>query len=194
MSKAVWKPGTLLSPVPPVMVSCGTLQTPNILTIGWTGIVNSDPAMTYISVRPTRYSYGLIKASGEFVINLTTAKLVRAADYCGVKSGANTDKFKEMKLTPVPAAMLSVPLIAESPVSLECRVVEVKELGSHHMFLAEILCVDVDEQYIDEQGKLLLHKCGLAAYAHGSYYELGKRLGTFGYSVRKKPSAGKAKR
>ncbi len=194
MSKAVWKPGTLLSPVPPVMVSCGTLQSPNILTIGWTGIVNSDPAMTYISVRPTRYSYGLIKDSGEFAINLTTSKLVRAADYCGVKSGANTDKFKEMKLTPVPAAMLSVPIIAESPVSLECRVVEVKELGSHHMFLAEILCVDVEEQYIDEQGKLLLYKCGLAAYAHGSYYELGKRLGTFGYSVRKKPPAGKAKK
>ena len=193
MSKVVWKPGALLAPVPPAMVSCGTMQSPNVLTIAWTGIINSDPAMTYISVRPTRYSFGLIKESGEFAINLTTANLVRAADYCGVKSGANTDKFKEMKLTAVPASMISAPLIAESPVSLECRVTEVKELGSHHMFLAEILCVDVDDQYIDEQGKLMLRKCGLAAYSHGEYFALGKRLGKFGYTVRKKPSSGKTK-
>lgn len=192
MSKTVWKPGTLLNPVPLAMVSCGTMEKPNIITIAWTGIINSDPAMTYISVRPSRYSHPIIKGSGEFAINLTTSALVRAADFCGVKSGKDVDKFAKMHLTPVPASMISAPLIDESPVSLECRVTEIKSLGTHDMFLAEILCVDVDDKYIDEKGKLMLHKSGLITYSHGEYFALGKRLGSFGYTVRKKPKSTKA--
>ncbi len=186
MRKTVWKAGTLLSPVPLAMVTCGTMEKPNILTIAWTGIVNSYPAMTYISVRPSRYSYNIIKETGEFAINLTTSALIRAADFCGVKSGETVDKFTKMRLTAAPASIIGAPLIEESPVSLECRVTEIKPLGTHDMFLAEILCVDVDEQYIDEKGKLLLHKCSLAAYSHGEYFALGKRLGSFGYSVKKR--------
>lgn len=187
MRKQVWKPGTMVSPVPPVMVSCGSMEKPNILTIAWTGIVNTIPAMTYISVRPERHSYPLIKESGEFVINLTTRNLTWAADYCGVKSGADTDKFAACKLTPQPASQVSAPLIKESPVNIECRVEQVIPLGSHHMFLARIVAVNVDEALVDANGKLHLDKGGLVAYSHGEYFALGEKLGSFGYSVRKKP-------
>ena len=150
MGKQLWKPGTMVSPVPPVMVSCGSLEKPNILTIAWTGIVNTIPAMTYISVRPERHSYPIIKESGEFVINLTTRRLTRAADYCGVKSGANTDKFAACKLTAEPASHVNAPLIKESPVNIECRVKQVIPLGSHDMFLAQIVAVNVDETLVDQ--------------------------------------------
>ena len=180
MAKLVWKPGALLAPSPPALVSCGTVEAPNLLTI-------TRPAMTYISVRPERYSYGLIRESGEFVINLTTVGLVRAADFCGVRSGRELDKFAHCGLTPVPASEVSAPLIEQSPLSLECRVKQILPLGSHEMFLSEIVAVDVDEQLVDREGKLHLSRAGLAAYAHGEYFALGERLGTFGFSVRKKP-------
>ena len=174
MGKVFWNGGTLLSPVPPVMVSCGTLEKPNIITIGWTGIVNTKPPMTYISVRPERYSYNIIKESGEFAINLTTSALVKKADVCGVKTGA------------IPAEKIKAPLIEESPLSLECKVKQIIHLGTHDMFLAEIVGADIEERYIDSKGKLNLQQCGLAAYAHGEYFALGRKLGDFGFSVRKK--------
>lgn len=186
MKKEIWKAGNMVYPLPAVMVSCGRRgERPNILTVAWTGTVCTNPPMAYISVRPERYSYDIIRETGEFVINLTTRKLVRAADYCGVRSGRDVDKFQEMHLTPEPAERLEAPLIGESPVNIECRVTEVKELGSHHMFLAEVLCVHVDTSYMDEKGKFGLNRTGLAAYSHGEYLELGGKLGTFGYSVKK---------
>ena len=175
-----------LAPVPAVMVSCGTMEKSNIITIAWTGIVNSDPAMTYISVRPSRYSYDLIRESGEFVINLTNDKLIRATDLCGVKSGRDGYKFQLAKLTKEPASQLACPMIAESPISLECRVKQVLPLGSHDMFLAEIVAVNVDESLLDEKGKLHLSHAGLMSYSHGEYFGQGRRLGSFGCSVRKK--------
>lgn len=186
MSKVTWNGSTLLGPIPPVLVSCGSLEHPNLLTIAWAGIVNTIPPKTYISVRPERYSYGLIRESGEFVLNLPTAKLVRAVDYCGVKSGKEVDKWKEMQLTAVPASRVSCPLLAESPLSLECRVTDVIPMGTHEMFLADIVATDVEECLLDEKGALHLERAGLLAFAHGTYYALGDRLGTFGYSVRKK--------
>ena len=186
MSKTIWKGGALLAPIPPAMVSCGTVETPNILTIAWTGIINTRPAKTYISVRPSRYSYQLIKDSGEFVINLTTADLVRAADFCGVRSGKDINKFAHCHLTAVPASEISAPLIEESPLSLECKVTEIIPLGSHDMFLADVVAVDVDDRYLDQDGKLHLDRAGLAAFAHGEYFEMGKKIGSFGFSVRKK--------
>lgn len=186
MSKAQWRGATLLAPVPAVMVSCGTMEASNILTIAWTGIINSNPPKTYISIRPERHSYEIIKASGEFVINLTTSPLVRATDFCGVRSGRDFDKFEKMALTKEPSVHLNCPMIGESPVNLECRVTEIVPLGSHDMFLADILTVNVDEQYLDESGKLHLDRAQLISYAHGEYFELGKKLGSFGYTVRKK--------
>ena len=187
MAKEIWKPGNMVYPLPAVMVSCGRRgERPNILTVAWTGTVCTNPPMAYISVRPERFSYGIIRETGEFVINLTTKKLARATDYCGVRSGRDVDKFREMHLTAVPAEHVSAPLIGESPVNIECRVTEVRELGSHHMFLAEVLCVHVDSSYMDERGKFELNRTGLLAYSHGEYLELGKKVGTFGYSVKKK--------
>ena len=186
MSKISWKGGTLLAPVPPVLVTCGTIDKPNVLTIGWTGICATHPPMTYISVRPTRYSYDIIKSSGEFVINLTTKSMVRAVDFCGVKSGKDTDKFAVCGLHPEPCSVGNTPCLAESPLSLVCKVVSTTDLVSHTMFLAEIIGIEADERYIDENGKLNLHQCGLLAYAHGEYFTLGEKLGTFGYSVRKR--------
>ncbi len=186
MAKECWKPGTLLAPLPPALVSCGTMERSNILTVAWTGIVNTSPAMTYISLREERYSYGLIRESGEFVINLTTRSLARAADFCGVRSGAKTDKFSSLHLTKEPVTHLSCPAIGESPLNLECRVTQVIPLGSHHMFLAEILAVNVDGSLLDENGKLQISRAHPVAFAHGAYFELGQRLGTFGYSVKKK--------
>ena len=190
MAKEKWKGGALLAPVPPAMVSCGTPEKPNVLTIAWTGIINTQPPKTYISVRPSRYSYNIIKESGEFVINLTTRDLVRAADYCGVHSGAHKDKFKVCSLTAEPSHEIGAPSIAESPVSLECRVTDIVPLGTHDMFLADIVSVGIDPEYIDENGKLRLDKCGLVAYAHGDYFELGKKIGSFGFSVKKKHKKG----
>ena len=186
MAKVIWKPGTFIYPIPAVMVSCGTMEKSNIITVAWTGILNTNPAIVYISVRPTRYSYNLIKNQGEFVINLTTKDLVKQTDWCGVKTGAKVDKFKEMKLHKQRAKFVKCPLIKESPVSIECKVKEIKELGSHHVFIAEVLSIDADEKYIDEKRAFDISKCDLIAYANGGYYVLGKKVGRFGFSVKKK--------
>ena len=181
------KPGAVLSPLPAVMVSCQKEGgKPNIITIAWTGIVNSEPPMTYVSVRKSRFSHDIIKESGEFVINLTTESLAFATDWCGVKSGRDFDKFAEMKLTPEPSEKVSCPGIAESPVCLECVVKEIREYPSHDMFVAEIVNVRVDESIMDEKGRVCFEKAGLLCYNHGEYYSQGsRRLGTFGYSVMK---------
>ena len=186
MSKITWKGGALVAPVPPAMVTCGEGERANIITIAWTGIINTHPPKTYISVRPSRHSYNLIKESGEFVINLTPSRLVRAADFCGIHTGRKVNKFERCGLHTEPASAVQCPLLAESPMSLECRVTEVIELGSHHMFLADIVAVNVDESLLDSEGKLHLDRGGLAAFAHGEYFELGKKIGTFGFSVKKK--------
>ena len=186
MSKLTWKSGTFIYPLPAVMVSCGTMEESNIITVAWTGIINTDPAMCYISVRPTRHSYEMIKKTGEFVINLTTKDLAYATDWCGVKTGAKVDKFKEMKLTKEKANFVNCPMIKESPVSVECKVKEIRELGSHHMFVAEILGINADEKYINENGAFDISKCDLIAYSNGNYYSLGKKIGRFGFSVQKK--------
>ena len=186
--KQQWKPGNMLYPLPAVMVSCAREEEkPNIITVAWVGTICSDPAMVSISVRPERYSYGIIRETGEFVINLTTEKLAYAADFCGVKSGRDTDKFARLHLTPEKAGKLSyAPIIKESPVNIECRVTEIRELGSHHMFLARVLAVDAAEIYLSAGGKFELNRTGLLAYSHGSYFTLGERCGSFGYSVKKK--------
>ena len=186
MSKVHWQGSTLLAPVPAALVSCGTVENPNALTIAWTGITCSDPPMTYISVRPQRHSYGIIKESGEFVINLTTGVMARATDFCGVRSGREMDKLAAAGLTVEPAQEVAAPVIAQSPLALECRVKQIIPLGSHDMFLAEIVAVDVEEKLLDEAGKLHLEKAGLMAYSHGEYFAMGKKIGSFGYSVRKK--------
>ena len=186
MSKKIWKPGTFVYPIPAVMVSCGDMENSNIITVAWTGIINTNPAKVYISFKPERYSYNIIKEKKEFVINLTTEKLAYATDWCGVKTGAKVDKFKEMKLTKEKCKNVSAPAIKESPVSIECKVIEIKEMGSHHMFIAEVLSIDADEKYINEKGAFDISKCNLIAYANGGYYELGKKIGKFGYSVEKK--------
>ena len=190
MSKQLWKPGNMLYPVPVAMVSCKRPgEKPNIITIAWAGTICSDPAMLSISVRPTRYSHGIIRETREFVVNLTTEKLVRAADLCGVKSGRSADKFALTGLTAEPCAHLAAaPLIAESPVNIECRVTEVKPLGSHDLFLAEVAGVHADERYLDQNGRFNINAAGLVVYSHGSYMALGRQLGTFGFSVRKKKS------
>ena len=196
MSKIKWKGGALLSPVPPAMVTCSDGEHDNIITIAWTGIVNTIPPKTYISVRPSRYSHKIIKESGVFAINLTTKALVRHADWCGVYTGAKVDKFVKCGLNREAATEIACPLIAESPLSLECRVTDIIPMGSHDMFLADIVAVDVDETLVDGNGKLHLERADVVAYAHGDYFELGKRLGSFGYSVakkKKKPTGGSAK-
>ena len=186
MSKISFPPGTMLNPVPVVMVSCGTMEHPNIVTVAWTGIVCSDPAMTYISLRPSRYSYDIIREAGEFTINLVNRDLTFATDFCGVKSGRDVDKFAAQDLTAVPGTAVDCPSIAESPVNLECRVVEVKHLGSHDMFLAEIVSVTADESLMDDTGALRMDRAGLTAYNHGHYYGLQRQeIGRFGYSVMK---------
>ncbi|MDO4277873.1 MAG: flavin reductase family protein [Lachnoclostridium edouardi] len=187
MGKQHWRPGNMLYPVPAVMVSCQRKgEKPNIITAAWCGTTVSDPAMVYVSVRPERYSYDIIKETGEYVINLVNKELVFAADFCGVRSGRDVDKFAEMKLTPFPSQKVAPPGIEESPVNLECKVKKILPLGTHHMFLAEIVNVTVDDKYMDEKGKFHLNSSGLVAYSHGEYFELGKKLGKFGYSVQKK--------
>ena len=193
-NKETWKPGTFLYPLPVVMVSCGTMEKSNIITVAWTGILNTNPATVYIAVRPTRYSYQLIKEQGEFVINLTNKNLVRATDWCGVKTGSKVDKFKEMKLTKEKADFVRCPMIKESPVSVECKVREIQEMGSHHVFVADVLAINADKQYIDEKGAFDISKCDLIAYANGHYYLLGKKLGKFGFSVQKKKKNGRKKK
>lgn len=195
MAKQIWKPGNMLYPLPAVMVSVrGSDGEDNILTVAWAGTVCTNPPMVSISIRPERHSYQMIKDSGEFVINLVTEELVRAADYCGVRSGRDVDKFTEMSLTKEPGEMVDAPLIAESPVNIECRVTECRELGSHHMFLAEVVSVHIEERYLDEKGKFHLNDAGLSAYSHGEYFSLGKKLGSFGYSVQKKKNKKKNKK
>lgn len=189
MAKQFWKAGNMLYPVPAVMVSCNREgEKPNIITVAWAGTVCTNPAMLSISVRPERYSYDIIKETKEFVVNLTTKELTYATDYCGVRSGRDVDKFAEMKLTPQPSQKIRAVGIAESPVNIECKVIEIKELGSHHLFLAEVVGVTVEDSYMDEKGKFHLNDIGLVAYSHGEYFELGEKLGKFGYSVQKKKS------
>lgn len=194
MAKIKWRGGTLLSPVPPALVTCRDGEHDNIITVAWTGILCSDPPKTYISVRPSRHSYEMIKKSREFVINLPTASLARAADWCGVCTGAKVDKFARCQLTKEAATEVNCPVIGESPLALECRVTDVLPLGSHDMFMADIVAVDVDESLLDEGGKLHLERADLIAYAHGDYYALGKRLGKFGFSVQKKKKNHKPKK
>lgn len=193
MAKQTWKAGNMIYPLPAVMVSCGDKEgNSNIITIGWTGTICTNPAMLYISVRPERYSYNMIKESGEFVVNLTTESLVKQTDYCGVKSGRDVDKFQETKLTRGKANELQfAPIIEESPVNIECKVERIEELGSHHMFIAKVVSVQVDEKYMDETGKFCLNDTNLLAYSHGEYLGLGKSLGTFGYSIKKKTKSKK---
>lgn len=186
MEKVTWKGGTLLSPVPAALVTCGTVEKPAGLTIGWTGITCSEPPKTYISVRPSRNSYGIIKESGEFVINMLPSHMVRQLDYCGIKSSRDEDKLAKMKLVPQPCQNVSAPQIAQAVISLECRVSDVIPLGSHDMFLADILSVNIAKDLIDERGRLRIEQAGLLAYAHGTYFALGKKIGTFGYSVKPK--------
>ncbi len=184
--KLTWKGGAMMSPTPAVLVTCGDMEKGNVFTVGWTGIINTIPPRTYVSVRPSRYSHGLISETGEFVINLTTAELIRAADICGVHSGRDKDKFEMCSLTPEPSETVASPSIAESPVNLECKVFDKISLGSHDMFLADITAVRVDESLVDEKGRLALEKCRLAAYSHGNYYELVKPVASIGFAVKKK--------
>ncbi|MBO5426406.1 MAG: flavin reductase family protein [Lachnospiraceae bacterium] len=187
MAKEVWKAGNMLYPVPAVMVTVSDgKDKDNIITIAWTGTINSDPAMVSISVRKSRYSHELLTANGEFVINLVTRDLTYAMDYCGVKSGRDMDKFEAMKLTRGKASAVNVPIIEESPVCIECKVKQVLELGTHDMFIAEVVAVLADEKYMDETGRFNLNKADLVAYSHGQYYTLGENIGKFGYSVQKK--------
>ena len=187
MAKEIWKAGNMVYPIPAVMVTCrDKAGNDNIITIAWTGTICTNPAIAYISVRPERYSYNIIKETGEFVINLTTKELTYATDYCGVRSGRDVDKFKELALTREEPSEVSVPLIKESPVNIECKVVKIEELGSHHMFVAQVVAVHADKKYMDEKGKFDLSKADPIVYSHGEYYSMGEKLGTFGYSVKKK--------
>ncbi|KJF44043.1 MULTISPECIES: flavin reductase family protein [Draconibacterium] len=187
MARTYWKPGTIVYPLPAVMVSCGeNPEEYNIITIAWTGTINSDPPMCYISVRPGRHSYDIIKRTGEFVINLTTEKLAKATDWCGCRSGRKYNKWKEMNLTPAPAKMVKAPIIEESPVNIECRVKDIVELGSHHMFISEVVSVSVDDTYMNEEQAFSFSKANPLVYSHGHYFGMGKRIGKFGWSVEKK--------
>jgi len=186
MAKITWKAGTMLAPVPPALISCGTMENPNVMTAAWTGIICTEPALVYVSVRPSRFSNQIIRKTGEFVINVPTVELAKAVDLCGVKSGKDVDKFKLSGLTAEKCSFVKAPQVAQAPVSLECKVRNVTSLGTHDMFLAEVLAVDVDEKYIDKNCALRLDKAGLLAYAHGFYYALGKKIGKFGWSVEKK--------
>lgn len=186
MGKQLWKPGNMLYPVPVVMVTVGAGSKDDIVTIAWTGTINSDPPMVSVSVRKSRYSHELLMKNGEFVVNLVTVELTRAMDFCGVKSGRDIDKFEAVSLTRGSANTVSVPVIAESPVNIECKVKQVIELGSHDMFLGEVTAVQIDDRYMDADGRFDLAKADLIAYSHGQYYGLGDNIGKFGYSVQKK--------
>ena len=185
MAKLHWKPGTLLSPVPPALVSSGTMDKPNVMTAAWTGIIASEPAMTYVSIRPSRYSHQIISKTKEFVINLPTLDLADVTDWCGVKTGAKVDKFKETGLIAEKCQFVKAPAIAKSPVSIECKVVDIQHYGTHDMFVAEILGVNVDEKFVSDDGKVHFEKMGILGYMHGFYYTMGRQLGKYGYSVEK---------
>jgi flavin reductase (DIM6/NTAB) family NADH-FMN oxidoreductase RutF len=195
LTKQAWKPGTMIYPVPAVLVSCGDAHTGyNIITIAWTGTLCTDPPLCYISVRPERYSYGLIRHSGEFVINLTTRTLAYAVDWCGVKSGREVDKFKEMKLTPLKGLQVNAPIIVESPLNIECRVRDVTPLGSHHMFVSEVAAIQAEDTWINPRtGAFEFSRSDPICYSHGRYFQLGRMLGTFGHSVRKKKPKGRSR-
>ncbi len=186
MAKINWKGSTLLGPLPPVMVSCGTMEQSNIITVAWTGILNTHPPKTYVSIRPQRHSYRIIKERGEFTLNLTSTRLIRAADYCGMFTGAKVDKFAKCGLTKEEGHTVACPSIAECPLSLECRVTDIVPLGTHDMFIADIVSVRADESLLDETGKLCMERADLAAFAHGEYFALGKSIGKFGFSAVKK--------
>ncbi len=186
MSKVKLKTGTMVYPLPAVIVSCGSKKEDwNLITIAWTGTVNSDPPMVYISVRQSRHSYDIIKESGEFIINLTSKKMAFAMDWCGMKSGRDFDKFDEMNFTPITADLVNCPMIEEAPISIECKVSQIVKLGTHDMFIADVLRVHGDEEFIDENGVFDMKKAELIAYSQGNYYELGDHIGKFGYSVKK---------
>lgn len=192
MSKQSWKPGNMLYPLPVVMVSAADKEgRDDIITVAWAGTVCTNPPMVSISIRPERYSYQMIRETGEFVINLTTEELAFATDYCGVKSGRDVDKFKETGLTREKAEKVKAPMIAEAPVSIECKVKEIRELGSHHMFIAQVAAVHADEKYMDEKNRFDLNRARPIVYSHGEYLGTGKKLGTFGYSVKKAKKQGK---
>ena len=186
MKKIKWKGGALVAPVPPAMITCGDMENSNIITVAWTGITNTVPPKTYISVRPSRHSYNIIKESGEFVINLTSKELVKSADYCGIYTGAKVNKFEKCSFERVPSETVAPPTIAGCPLALECRVTEVIPMGSHDVFMADILRITCHETLLDENGKIHMERANLLAYAHGEYYALGKRVGTFGFSAAKK--------
>ena len=186
MAKKTLRGGALLAPLPPTMVSCGDMENSNIITIGWTGILNTIPPKTYISVRPTRHSYEMIKEKGEFIINLTPSNLVKEADYCGIYTGKKVNKFEKCKLTKVKGTQIDTPMIEECPVNIECRVTDIIPLGSHDMFMADILAVNVNEELFDKEDKMHLDKANLICYSHGEYFELGKKIGKFGFSTNKK--------
>ena len=190
MDKITLNPGTLLAPLPAVMVSCGSMEKSNIITIAWTGIISTIPPRTYISVRPERYSYDIIKESGEFTINLPGSNLTKRTDLCGMKTGRKEDKFKTCGFTKLPGEKVSCPSIAECPVNLECKVEQILPMGSHHMFIAQIVSVSADKDIMDDNGRLRMDKADILAYAHGEYFTLGKKTGKFGYSVRRKSRKG----
>ncbi|WP_321347630.1 flavin reductase family protein [uncultured Draconibacterium sp.] len=195
MARTYWKPGTIVYPLPAVMVSCGeNPEEYNIITIAWTGTINSDPPMCYISVRPGRHSYDIIKRTGEYVINLTTEKLAKATDWCGCRSGRKYNKWEEMNLTPAPAKMVKAPIIEESPVNIECRVKDIVELGSHHMFISEVVSVSVDDTYMNDKQAFSFSKANPLVYSHGHYFGMGKRIGKFGWSVEKKKTKKKRRK
>lgn len=185
MAKVTWKAGTMLAPVPPALISCGTMEKPNVMTAAWTGVVCTEPTLVYVSVRPSRYSNQIIRQTKEFVINVPTLELAKAVDLCGVKSGKDTDKFKLAGITAEKCSYIQAPQVKQAPISLECKVKDIISFGTHDMFLAEVVAVDVDEKYIDKNKALRLDKAGLLAYAHGFYYALGKKIGKFGWSVEK---------
>lgn len=186
MAKITWRAGTLLAPLPPALISSGTLKNPNVMTAAWTGIIASDPVITYVSIRPSRYSHEIISKTKEFVINVPNLPLLKATDFCGVKSGRDINKFKACNLSPEKCDFIAAPQIKEAPISLECKVLSVQNFGTHDMFLAEVMAVHVDDQYLSKNGALDLQKANLIAYAHGFYFALGKKLGKFGFSVEKK--------
>ncbi|MDE7179677.1 MAG: flavin reductase family protein [Muribaculaceae bacterium] len=193
MSKQSWRPGTMIYPLPAVIVTVGsTPEEWNPITIAWTGTICSDPAMCYISVRKERYSFDILMRTMEFTINLTTSSMARATDWIGVRSGRDRDKWAETGLTPIPGEKVASPTIEESPLSIECRVKNVTDLGTHHMFVADVLNVRADDRYIDpETGRFSLEKSGIMAYCHGHYFELGQLIGKFGFSVQKQSKSGK---
>ncbi|MBP5615297.1 MAG: flavin reductase family protein [Alphaproteobacteria bacterium] len=186
MSKITWPAGTLLAPVPPALISSGTMEKPNVMTAAWTGVIASEPAMTYVSIRPSRYSHEIISKTKEFVINLPDISLARATDFCGVKSGRDIDKFQSCGLTPLASSKINTPQIKECPISLECQVTEIRTFGTHDMFIAKIIAVDIDDKYLSDKGAFNIQKANLLAYAHGFYYTLGRKIGKFGFSVEKK--------